>query len=199
MAAISTSLTGYKKFIKQFRAAFVAAAPFDATCERSPNQFTRFHYVLQAGVVPNLYLTSLSNAATAGGAAVATRNLTAPEVSYAGAIGQITKIVLDGALAQDYSGSPWPAAVKKKFDIVLLCTVEAARSKYIYTLVNRMLGGGSVDGDHLKDVAQKYGHTQGAVGLNTFRPLDILDYRALFVNDKEKGNVVLDVYRQMGL
>ncbi|HRG96034.1 MAG TPA: hypothetical protein PLR99_07300 [Polyangiaceae bacterium] len=199
MAAIKTNLTGYKAFIKAFRAAFTAGAPFDATYERNPGNFTRFHYVVQAGAITNLYLTQITNGAAAAGPAAALRVLAPAEVSYAGAIGAITKLTFENALATDYSGAPWSAATKKAFDVVLLCTVEAARSKFIYTKVNTMLGGAAVDGDLLKDVAQKYGHTQTAAGLAAFRPLDLLDYRALYLNDKEKGNVALGVYGQMGL
>ncbi|HQY61982.1 MAG: hypothetical protein IPQ09_16775 [Myxococcales bacterium] len=161
--------------------------------------FTRFHCVVQEGAITNLYLTQLTNGATAAGPAAALRVLAPAEVSYAGAIGALTTLTFQNALATDYSGAPWSAATKKAFDVVLVWTVEAARSKFIYTKVNSMLGGAAIDGDLRKDVAQKYGHPRTAAGLAAFRPLDLFDYRALYVNDKEKGNVALGVYAQMGL
>ena len=198
VAEILTSMTGYKNFINDMRAAFRGAVAYDAVYNRG-NTYTRFHYIVQQGTVPNLYLTRITNGATAVGVATATRNLTAAEISYAGAIGTITKASLDNALATDYCVQVWSAALKKNFDIVLLCTVEAARSKYIYKKVNEMLSGKSADGDHLKDVAQMYSHTQTAAGVTAFRPLDTIDYHALYINEKERGNVSLTKYQTMGM
>jgi len=189
MADIVVSQSGYRKFIQAMRTAFNPPVPFVATYNQNA-----FNYVVQAGAVANLYLTSV----TRGGA---TRQLAAAEVAYSpAAIGQIQSATLTTALGTDFCAQgAWSAAVKKYFDVMLLCTVEAARSKYIYTLVSEMLKGGNVDGDHLKAVAQMYGHTQEAARIASFKPLAKLDYRALYLNKKELGNVDLGQFQTMNL
>jgi hypothetical protein len=189
MPEIKTSLGGYKSFVKEMRAAFSPTVPFTASYGG-----TDFNYIVQPGGVANLYLTSV----TRGGV---TRNLSAAEVSYsAAAIGSITTHGLTNALSKNFTAAgAWSDEVKKSFDIVLICTVEAARSKYIYEKVNEMLTGKTIDADHLKAVAQMYGHTTAAAGIRGFKALDRRDYHAHYANQKEVGNVDLSTFTKMGL
>ncbi|HEY7186762.1 MAG TPA: hypothetical protein VH436_09445 [Vicinamibacterales bacterium] len=189
MAEIKTGLGGYKTFIRDMRAAFDPAVPFTASYGG-----TNFNYVVQGGALPNLYLTSI----TKGGL---TRNLSEAELSYSkGATGDITTDTLINALSQNFvAAGAWEPPVKKAFDIMLLCTVEAARSKYIYEKVNLMLSKNTISGDHLKAVAQMYGHTTAAAGIRRFKALDTRDYHALYANVKGSGNVALDTFAAMGV
>jgi hypothetical protein len=167
MATIGTGVTGYRKFINEFRAAFRNSQPFQADYGT-----THFHFevVPTVGGVDNLYLTHITTA-------TGTRNLSAAEVGYAhSAIGMITSGKFTNALQRDYTAA-WD---KADFDIILLCTVEAARSKYIYSQVNLMLARPvSINGDNLKEIAQTYGQTQQAVSMTEFRPLGQVDYLSL--------------------
>lgn len=203
MAEIKTSSGGYKRFIGRMRAAFRNQVPLVAFYPQEADQYVRFHYIVQAGNVANLYLTQISQSQTANGAALANRVLGPAELAYGhDNIGNINKGDFEKALKADFTaGGAWNADLKKKFDIVLLCTVEAARSKFIYSQVINMLTvlNKSVDGDLLKEVAQMYGHSQEAANHQQFKPLDELDYRALYYQDKEKGNVDLGRFNRMGI
>ena len=164
MAEIGTTPAAYRKFINEFRAAFRGTQPFVATYNG-----TSFNYVVvnAQGAPGNLYLTSITNAA-------GTKNLSAAEVGYGhGAVGDITAQRYIASLAQNYVTN-WD---KDRFDVMLLCTVEAVRSKWIYQQVNFMLTKNeSISGDDLKEVAQSYGHTQASIHLTEFRPLSATDY-----------------------
>jgi hypothetical protein len=188
MATILVTATGYKNFIKDMRAAFTAAAPLIAAYRRANGTYTHFHYTVvpAAGGAPaNLYLTSVSTGAAAAPAhADPVRPITAQEAAYGNAaIGNINAQTLTTALN---AAPPGPGAnfnaYKASFDVVLLCTVEAARSAVIYT---RVLGvitnlAATTPGDELKDLAQMYGHTQAAAGVHAFRALDGKDYSAYY-------------------
>jgi hypothetical protein len=182
MATIGTSATAYRKFINEFRQAFSGGVPFDADHTRANGTLTQFNYTPQVGAVVNLYCRTI----TTGGQA---RALSAAEVGYGhGNIGQLSAINFTGALEADFSPAQWPAATKTAFDIVLLCTVEAARSEFIFKQVMSMLGNRqTVAGDDLKAVAQSYAHTQGAANVAQFRPLSNIDYLALYRQNSAPG------------
>jgi hypothetical protein len=142
------------------------------------------------GGVDNLYLTSI----TAGGQV---KVLSAAEIGYGhGAVGNITTQSYLNALSRNYV-TAWN---KDDFDIVLLCTVEAARSKYIYTQVNVMLARStSVKGDDLKLIAQSYGHTQSSIHLDSFRPLSTIDYSSHYKDIAESNSVPAQKFRELFL
>ena len=131
----------------------------------------------------------------------AERHLNDEEVPYGNAaLGYIVTADFIAALTMPYCvGGNMGPGLKRSFDIILLCTVEAARSEYIYRKVNLMLTGKSISADHLKDVAQIYSHTQEKAAVTTFRPLDLNDYRKLYDDWKKKANVDLKVFREMAL
>lgn len=185
MAEIGTTASSYKKFINAFRAAFGGSQPFTATYNN-----TSFNYVVVQvqGAVDNLYLTSITNA---GG----TRQLSAAEVGYGHqAVGQITVQSFIAAAAQNYVAY----LDKSKFDVLLLCTVEAARSKWIYTQVNKMITTNvSIDGDDLKTVAQTYGHTQQSIKLVKFRPLSTTDYSSHYKEIALSGTTKAEKFREL--
>lgn len=174
MAEIGTASKSYRSFINDFRQTFKGSTPFDATYAT-----TSFHYVVVTGGINNLYLTSITTA-------TGTKNLSSSELRYSSsAIGDITKDGFTSALRRDYF-SNWN---KEDFDIVLLCTVEAARSQYIFKQVKMMLGGTRIIGDQLKEIAQAYEQTQSAAKLQSFSPLTKLEYIAHY-NEMKYKNLV---------